>query len=90
MYIKFGGFAKEIEFCDLEKECWGWARGTLTVIKVVGLEEKFMKLLEEKYGEIIPTIGMVNMFLWRDDKDYIFPQLGITAWWEKEKETEKE
>lgn len=67
----------ELDFSDLQKQCWSGAIQTLEVINSNNLEEEFMSYLEEALfmGEL-PTMTELNDYLWFD-ADQIFEDLEI-------------
>lgn len=71
MYIK-----RDLDFADLEKECWSGAIDTLNTIVENDCENQFMTLLEELFSEGVPRMTEINDFLWFES-DYIFECLGI-------------
>lgn len=70
MYVK-----NDLDFNDLENECWE-CDSVLDAISENNKEEEFMDLLEEQFGGDIPTMTEVNDFI-RFDDDFIFDELGI-------------
>jgi len=76
---------KDYDFNDLREECWSGAINTLEIIEKNDKEEELMELLEEEFGNVIPTMTEVNDFLWFED-DFIFEQLGINDNGENEDE----
>lgn len=67
--------SQEMDFDDLQRQCWSGALDTLKRVSDEGLEDELLNFLEEAMDE--PTLTEVNDFLWFDD-DYIFESLGIT------------
>ena len=70
MYVK-----NDLDFNDLENECWE-CDYTLDAVSDNNKESEFMDLLEEQFGGDIPTMTEVNDFI-RFDDDFIFDALGI-------------
>ena len=69
---------KEMDFNDLEKECWSGAIDTLKTIREHDMENELMQLLDEVFfcdGEM-PTLTAINDLLWFDD-GWVFDSLGI-------------
>lgn len=71
MYVK-----QELSFEYLLKNCWGEAKRTIEEIIKNYKTEELMDLLEEIFGDKIPTITEINDFLWFED-DTIFNYLDI-------------
>lgn len=67
---------KEMDFTDLQSNCWSGAVETLETIYNADKESELMNLLYDVFGEENPTLTEVNDFLWFDD-EYIFETLGI-------------
>ena len=67
---------KEMDFTDLQSNCWSGAVDTLETIYNADKEADLMNLLYDVFGEENPTLTEVNDFLWFDD-EYIFETLGI-------------
>lgn len=82
MYVK-----TDLDFNDLENECWE-CDSVLDAISENNKEEEFMDLLEEQFGGDIPTMTEVNDFI-RFDDDFIFDELGIRIDEEEEEEEEE-
>ena len=76
----------ELDFSDLQKQCWSGAIQTLEVISANDLEDEFMSYLEEALfmGEL-PTMTELNDYLWFD-ADQIFEDLGMNENVEDEEE----
>ena len=70
MYVK-----NDLDFNDLENECWD-CDSVLDAISENNKEEEFMDLLEEQFDGDIPTMTEVNDFI-RFDDDFIFDELEI-------------
>ena len=69
----------ELDFSDLQKQCWSGAIQTLEVISANDLEDEFMSYLEEMFfmnGSELPTMTELNDYLWFD-ADQIFEDLGM-------------
>ena len=81
MYVK-----NDLDFNDLENECWE-CDSVLDAISENNKEEEFMDLLEEEFGDDIPTMTEVNDFI-RFDDDFIFDALGIRIYDDEEGEEE--
>ena len=67
---------RELDFSDLQRECWSGAVDTLQTIWENDKEDELMDLLEAEFCEEIPSMTEVNDLLWFED-DWIFEQLGI-------------
>lgn len=71
---------RELDFSDLQKECWSGAIDTLKTIEEHDKEDAFMSFLAYDMGyadsETLPTLTEINDLLWFDD-DFIFGALGI-------------
>ena len=83
MYVK-----NDLDFNDLENECWE-CDSVLDAISENNKEEEFMDLLEEQFGGDIPTMTEVNDFI-RFDDDFIFDELGIRIYDDEEEDEEEE
>lgn len=60
MYIK-----KELSsFEELKENSWSGATDTLKRIEELELEEEFMQILEEVFGDETPTETELNDFIW--------------------------
>ena len=81
MYVK-----NDLDFNDLENECWE-CDSVLDAISENNKEEEFMDLLEEQFGDDIPTMTEVNDFI-RFEDDFIFDSLGIRIYDDEEGEEE--
>ena len=70
---------REMDFRELQNNCWSGATDTLQTIWENDKEDEFMDFLEMYFtdGEI-PTMTEVNDFLWFED-EYIFSELGINS-----------
>ena len=68
----------ELDFSDLQKQCWSGAIDTLTKIEEANKESDFMAYLEELYfmNEELPTMTEINDFLWFQSED-IFDLVGL-------------
>ena len=69
----------ELDFSDLQKQCWSGAVDTLNKIEEERKEDEFMSYLEEIFfmnGSEIPTMTELNDYLWFD-ADQIFEDLGM-------------
>lgn len=67
---------KELDFSDLQRECWSGAVNTLETIAEHDKEDALMILLEEIYCDEIPTMTEINDIL-RFDDEWLFDSLGI-------------
>jgi len=76
MYINV---RKEMDFSDLERECWSGAEFTLARIAEEGKENRFIELLKDFYEGVTiddtPTLTEINDLL-RFDSDWVLEQLG--------------
>ena len=75
MYIK-----KDINFYDLQENCWSGALDTLKTIEAHNKEDDLMAHLEEIFEtsfDNVPTMTEVNDYLWFGDET-IFEALGIS------------
>ena len=68
---------RELDFSDLQRECWSGAVDTLNTIYDNDKEDMFMQMLEENYCDEVPTLTEINDLLWFDS-DWIFESLGIS------------
>ena len=66
----------ELDFEDLEKECWSGAVDTLRTIREHDMQNEFMSLISDMYCDELPTLTAINDLLWFDD-GFIFESLGI-------------
>lgn len=83
MYVK-----QDINFYDLQENCWSGALDTLKTIEEHNKEEELMEHLESIMSEDvgnIPTMTEINDYLWFDS-DFIFESLGISETEEEEEE----
>ena len=78
---------RELDFYDLEKECWSGAEDTLKTVREHNMEDELMNFLESYFGEFgeTPTMTEVNDLLWFED-EWIFEQIGLE---EEDDEDEK-
>lgn len=69
---------RELDFYDLEKECWSGAEDTLKTVREHNMEDELMDFLESYFGEFgeTPTMTEVNDLLWFED-EWIFEQIGL-------------
>ena len=79
MYVK-----NDLDFNDLENECWE-CDSVLDAISENNKEEEFMYLLEEEFDGDTPTMTEVNDFI-RFEDDFIFDSLGIRIYDDEEEE----
>lgn len=83
MYVK-----QDINFYDLQENCWSGAIDTLKTIEEHNKEDELMAYLEDIFESCfgnVPTMTEVNDYLWFDD-EAIFEALGISESEEKEEE----
>lgn len=78
---------RELNFSDLQRECWSGAVDTLQTIWENDKEDELMNLLEAEFCDEIPTMTEVNDLLWFED-DWLFEQLGINPEEEEEEDNE--
>ena len=71
MYIK-----KDLDFYDLQNECWSNAEDTLAKIAEYDMEDEFMDWLESYYGDEIPTMTELNDLL-RFEEDFVYESIGL-------------
>lgn len=71
MYVK-----KDLDFSDLERECW-CCEDVLETIYNADKEDALMDLLEETFYEQIPTMTELNDLI-RFDYEWIYECLGIS------------
>ena len=69
---------REMDFSDLQRECWSGAVDTLQTIWEHDKEDEFMDFLEGYFADCdeIPTMTEVNDLLWFED-DWIFEQIDL-------------
>ena len=67
---------KEMDFEELYKNSWGGAVDTLDVIEEAGLEDTFMDLLSEVFGDEAPTDTELNDYIWFECES-IYEMLGL-------------
>ena len=83
---------RELDFHDLQDECWSGALDTLETIYQNDKEDALMSLLAYDVFSDTPDMSEVNDLLWFDS-DWIFETLGINTEEEDdedEDETEEE
>lgn len=71
MFIK-----KDLDFYDLQNECWSNAEDTLAKIAEYDMEDEFMDWLESYYGDEIPTMTELNDLL-RFEEDFVYESIGL-------------
>ena len=76
---------REMDFSDLQRECWSGAVDTLQTIWENDKEDELMDLLEAEFCDEIPTMTEVNDLLWFED-DWLFELLGINPEEDEEEE----
>lgn len=81
--------AREVDFADLEYECWGGAEDTLAEIARLGLEDELMRYLEETYDHDYPDITTVNDLL-RFDGDDVIRDLKERAGYDEDDESDED
>lgn len=74
MYVK-----EDMDFNDLERECWSGAKDTLKEVSEAGLENELMAHLEDIFYDDIPDLSEVNDYLWFDS-DNIYESIGLSNW----------
>lgn len=81
----------ELDFEDLQKQCWSGAKDTLAKIEEANKESDFMTYLEELYfmNEELPTMTEINDFLWFQSED-IFDLVGLDEDGNEPEEEEEE
>ena len=80
----------ELDFSDLQNQCWSGAVDTLKTIYENDKEDEFMSLLNELFADNDScSLTTINDFLWFDD-EYIFECLDISDEDEDEEEDEDE
>ena len=80
---------RDLDFSDLQRECWSGAVDTLQTIWENDKEDDFMDFLEGYFADVeeIPTMTEINDLLWFED-DWIFEQIDLDP--EEEEEEEEE
>lgn len=71
MFVK-----KDLDFYDLQNECWSNAEDTLAKIAEYDMEDEFMDWLESYYGDEIPTMTELNDLL-RFEEDFVYESIGL-------------
>ena len=67
---------RELDFSDLQKECWSGAVDTLQTIWENDKEDDLMDFLEGYFEGTVPTMTEVNDLLWFED-EWIFEQIDL-------------
>ena len=67
---------RELDFKDLQHECWSGAVDTLQTIWEHDKEDDLMDFLEGYFEDNIPTMTEVNDLLWFED-EWIFEQIDL-------------
>ena len=69
---------RELDFSDLQRECWSGAVDTLQTIWEHDKEDEFMNFLEGYFADCneVPTMTEVNDLLWFED-EWIFEQIDL-------------
>ena len=67
---------RELDFSDLQRECWSGAVDTLQTIWEHDKEDDLMDFLEGYFEGTVPTITEVNDLLWFED-EWIFEQIDL-------------
>lgn len=78
---------RELNFSDLQRECWSGAVDTLQTIWENDKEDALMDFLEGYFEGEVPTMTELNDLLWFED-DWIFEQIDLDP--EEEEEEEEE
>lgn len=78
MYVK-----EEMNFEDLQDNCWGQAVKVLDEISDAGKEDALMAYLEEIFLDEIPDLGHINDLL-AYDWEQVYKDIGIAQWDELE------
>ena len=76
---------RELDFSDLQRECWSGAVDTLLTIWEHDKEDDFMDFLEGYFEDTVPTMTEVNDLLWFED-EWIFEQIDLDLEEDDEKE----
>ena len=90
MYVK-----RDVDFWELENDCWSGAENTLAKICEHDLEDEFMDWLESYFGDEVPTMTEVNDLL-RFDDEFVFESIGLfeeedeDEYWDEDEEEEEE
>ena len=79
----------ELDFSDLQKQCWSGAIDTLNKIAEANKESDFMAYLEELYFKDEPTMTEINDFLWFQSED-VFDIVGLDEDGNEPEEEEEE
>ena len=80
----------ELDFSDLQHQCWSGAIDTLKTIEEHNKGDEFMSLLNELFADDDNcSLTTINDFLWFDD-EYIFECLDISDEEEDDDEEEDE
>ena len=70
---------QDMDFRDLEKNCWGQAVDILKEISDADKEDALMNYLEEIYYDEIPTLTEINDIL-AYDWENVYKDIGIVQW----------
>lgn len=70
---------QDMDFRDLEKNCWGQAVEILKEISDADKEDALMNYLEEIYYDEIPTLTEINDIL-AYDWENVYKDIGIVQW----------
>lgn len=70
---------QDMDFRDLEKNCWGQAVDILKEISNADKEDALMNYLEEIYYDEIPTLTEINDVL-AYDWENVYKDIGIVQW----------
>lgn len=70
---------QDMDFRDLERECWGQATKILEEISNADKEDALMSYLEEIFYDNIPTLTEVNDFL-AFDWETVYEYIGMVQW----------
>lgn len=80
----------ELNFSDLQNQCWSGAVDTLNTIYKNDKEDELMNLLNELFADDDDcSLTTINDFLWFDD-EYIFECLDISNEDDEDEEEEEE
>ena len=67
---------RELDFSDLQRECWSGAVDTLLTIWEHDKQDDLMNFLEGYFEGTVPTMTEVNDLLWFED-EWIFEQIDL-------------
>lgn len=59
----------DFDFADLKEVLWDKAYSLACYAEDVGKEDEFMELIDDEFGDSVPSVYKVNQFLCKFDKN---------------------